>query len=198
MLQPGFYDVPRGMIAAIVTHLNMTTLPDPHPVRPVAGAEITHCVAPDIDWYRDIYRRVGGTDWLWFSRLALSDEALSLILGDPAVSVHVLKVDGVESGFFELDFRTEGRCELAFFGLVPNAIGTGVGRLMMTAALREAWARPIDEVWVHTCTLDHPGAIEFYRRSGFVVTGREVEIAADPRLSGVLPRSAAPHVPIVE
>lgn len=198
MLEPGFHEVPRGTVAAMVTHLNMTEAPDLRSARPLPGAEIKRVGKPETDWYREIYRKVGGEDWLWFSRLALTDEALSAILTDPDVVVFALTLDGVDAGFFELDFRVPGSCELAFFGVVHAAIGRGAGRLMMTEALREAWARPINRLWVHTCTFDHPGAIDFYRRSGFVVTGREVETAIDPRLSGVLPRSAAPHVPIVD
>jgi hypothetical protein len=48
---------------------------------------------------------------------------------------------------------------------------------------------------VHTCTLDHPAALGFYRRHGFVPTKRTIETFPDPRLLGVLPADAAPHIP---
>ena len=67
----------------------------------------------------------------------------------------------------------------------------------MNAAIDRAWSQPIRRFWVHTCTLDHPGAIAFYMRSGFRPFRRQIEIADDPRLSGVLPESAAPHIPII-
>jgi hypothetical protein len=50
---------------------------------------------------------------------------------------------------------------------------------------------------VHTCTLDHPAALAFYQRSGFVAYRRQVEIDDDPRLDGTLPADAAPHVPLI-
>jgi hypothetical protein len=50
---------------------------------------------------------------------------------------------------------------------------------------------------VHTCNLDHPGALAFYVRTGFKPYQRQIEIADDPRLAGVLSRSAAPHVPVL-
>jgi hypothetical protein len=68
----------------------------------------------------------------------------------------------------------------------------------MSRAIERAWAHPIERLWVHTCTLDHPGALAFYVRSGFRPYRRQVEVADDPRLSGALPRNAAPHVPIIE
>jgi hypothetical protein len=45
--------------------------------------------------------------------------------------------------------------------------------------------------------LDHPDALAFYIRSGFRPFRRQIEITDDPRLTGVLPETAAPHVPII-
>jgi ribosomal protein S18 acetylase RimI-like enzyme len=52
-------------------------------------------------------------------------------------------------------------------------------------------------VWVHTCTLDHPSALGFYRRHGFTAIGRAVETFTDPRVLGVLPMDAAPQIPLL-
>ena len=68
----------------------------------------------------------------------------------------------------------------------------------METAAKRAFARPLRRFWVHTCTFDHPSAVDFYRRAGFAPYRRAVEIADDPRLSGLLARSAAPHVPMIE
>jgi GNAT superfamily N-acetyltransferase len=87
---------------------------------------------------------------------------------------------------------------LSFFGLVPEAIGQGAGRWMMNEALRLSWRDTINRVWLHTCTLDHPDALAFYLRSGFKPYARKLEMFPDPRLAGLLPRDAAPHVPIIE
>jgi hypothetical protein len=67
----------------------------------------------------------------------------------------------------------------------------------MNRALKRAWARPIRRFWVHTCTLDHPSALGFYKRSGFRPFRRQVEIAEDPRLSGLVRMNAAAHVPLL-
>jgi hypothetical protein len=52
-------------------------------------------------------------------------------------------------------------------------------------------------MWVHTCSLDHPGAVAFYTRSGFTPYALMIEVADDPRLTGHLPESAGPHVPLI-
>ncbi len=193
----GLTPVPRGNIATIVTSLEMTKrpVPAPLPTAPLRLVRWEH-VAPDK--YRTLYRRVG-TPWLWFSRLALDDAALTDILHDPRVSLWaVTDLQGIEVGIIELDFRSAGACELAFFGLVPELAGKGFGRWMMAHALASAWAPGVLRVWVHTCTLDHPSALGFYRKSGFTPISTAIEQFPDPRVIGLLPQDAAPHIPLLQ
>jgi len=98
----------------------------------------------------------------------------------------------------ELDFRNLPDVEIAFFGLVPEAVGAGTGRWLMDRALEIAWREGVNRVWLHTCTLDHPSAIRFYRSSGFVPYRRTLEVVTDPRLDGLLPMDAAPQIPVIE
>lgn len=198
MLGKGFHDVPPGMLATIVTHLEMREAAALRPAAAPEGAALRHVVSPRLDWYRDLFTRVGGHDWLWFSRLTLTDADLAAILSDPNVEVWALEKDGHAEGLLELDFRQDGDCELAFFGVTAALIGSGAGRYMMNEAIRRAWARPISRFHVHTCTLDHPSALGFYQRSGFTPVRQQVEIAEDPRLTGLMPPSAGPHVPIIK
>lgn len=196
MLGDGFHDIPPGKVAAIVTHLEMR---EPAPLRPVPapeGLELRRVRDPDPDWYRDLFTRVGALDWLWFSRLRMPRDELAAIIRDPDVEVYGLFRGDRAEGLLELDFREPGECELAFLGVTPALIGTGAGRFLMNEAITRAWARPIGRFHVHTCTLDHPGALSFYRRSGFMPVCQQVEIADDPRLTDGFPETAGPHVPI--
>ncbi len=113
------------------------------------------------------------------------------------MEVHALGFNGRDEGLLELDFRVAGECEIAFFGIAHAIVGTGAGRWLMTRAIARAWARPITRVWLHTCSLDSPVALGFYIRSGFTPYDRKVEVYDDPRLTGVLPRAAAPQVPVI-
>jgi GNAT superfamily N-acetyltransferase len=188
----GYTDLPAGTIAAVVTYLEMREPPAVAP--PAATGWSLAPLSGDVDRYRALFSRVGES-WLWFSRLVMSDASLRSILGDPRVKAFALHEDGRDLGLLELDFRQPGECELSFFGVVPEAIGRGFGRVLMAEALRRAWEAPIKRLWVHTCTLDHPRALGFYMRSGFRPYKRAVEIADDPRLKGYLPPAAAPHMP---
>lgn len=196
MLPDGYSDVAPGKIAAVVTHLQMFERPR---LRPESsdGLTLRHVVDPDLDWFRHLYRRVG-EDWLWFSRLQMTDAQLASIIRAQGVDVYALEHEGRDLGLLELDFRTLGDCELAFFGVTAKLIGGGGGRYLMNRALELAWARPIKRLWVHTCTFDHPAALAFYQRSGFRPFRRQIEIADDPRLTGTAPRDAAPHIPVIE
>ncbi len=196
VLSNGLYDVPPGRLATVVTYLEMQA---PAPLRPEQapdGVELAHVPAPDVDWYRDLFSRVGGHDWLWISRMAMTDSELQSILSDPKVEICAIIRNGQAEGFLELDSRQEGECELAFFGVTSALIGTGAGRFLMNEAIRRAWAQPIKRFHVHTCTLDHPGALAFYRRSGFTPIRQQIEIEDDPRVHGDFPPTAGPHVPM--
>jgi GNAT superfamily N-acetyltransferase len=194
-LPDGLFEVGPGKLACIVTSLEMLEQPPLRAAPAPSAFALRRIEDPRPDWYRALFRRVG-EPWLWFSRLLLEDAALTALIADPAVEVFAVDYEGSDAGLLELDFRAPGTCELAFFGLAPELTGRGAGRWLMEQALRRAWSRPIDRLWVHTCTLDHPAALPFYMRSGFRPFRQQVEIADDPRLLGVLPREAAPQVPL--
>jgi GNAT superfamily N-acetyltransferase len=195
-MQDGYTDLPGGKIASVVTYLEMRA---PHPVAtaPKADFAIRKIAAPDNQWYRRIFRAVG-EPWLWFSRLQLSDEDLHAIIGDPAVDIFALSADGVDKGLLEFDGRKFPNIEVAFFGVTLDLVGKGAGAALMAHGLEFEWKRGPQRIWLHTCTADHPSALRFYQKFGFVPYKRGLEIADDPRLTGGMPRSAAPQIPIIE
>ena len=196
ILPDGYSDILAGKIAAVVTHLEMRAPPAPRP-DPDGSWTLRHVAQPELDRFRDLYARVGA-DWLWFSRLRMSDTELAAVIRAEDVEVYALEHDGRDEGLLELDFRNENDCEIVFFGVTAKLIGSGAGRFLMNRAIARAWSRPIRRLWVHTCTFDHPRALSFYLRSGFRPFRRQIEIADDPRLDGTLPRHVAKHVPVIE
>jgi GNAT superfamily N-acetyltransferase len=196
ILPDGYSDVPAGKIAAVVTHLEMTELPA-LPSDPSDAWTLRRVETPALDWYRELYRRVG-EEWLWLSRTQMADAELAAIIQAPLIEIYALVHDDRDEGLLELDFRDAGQCEIAFFGVTAKLIGSGAGHWLMNRALERSWSRPIARLWVHTCTFDHPSALGFYRRAGFRPFRQQVEIANDPRLDGNVPREAARHVPIIE
>lgn len=192
---PGFTELPPGKIAAVATYLDMLRPPSPLHPGPGKGYRLQP-LAGDLRRYRALFAAVG-QPWLWFSRAGMSDGEVRAILGSPDVEAFAVLVEGQDAGLVELNFTSDRECELAFFGLAPAFIGRKLGPVLIAEAIRRAFVRPIGRLWLHTCTLDHPSALPFYIKAGFRPYRRALEVADDPRLTGRLPRDAAPGVPIV-
>mmetsp|Transcript_7578 Transcript_7578/g.13066 ORF Transcript_7578/g.13066 Transcript_7578/m.13066 type:complete len:197 (+) Transcript_7578:1694-2284(+) len=194
MLSDGFHEVPPGKVAMVVTDLEMR-------VPQLRGAALPDGVrfaplAPDVAAYRDLFGRVG-QDWLWYGRTLLDDAELAGILNDPAVQLYTLLKHGRAEALLELDFRIAGACELGYFGLTSALIGTGSGAYLMDRAIALAFEGRIARFHLHTCTIDSPQALGFYRRSGFTPIRQRIEIADDPRITLGYDPALAPHVPII-
>ena len=185
-------EVKAGHVAAVVTYLEMTERPG-DPAIPESPLRLECWERADPDRYRALFRKVGA-NWLWFSRLAMDDSTLAATIAE----VHaVIDPDGAEVGLLELDFRTAGECLIRFLGLVPEMAGQGHGRWLFAHTLALAWQPGVRRVRVHTCTLDHPAALPAYLRAGFRAYARALETFPDPRLAGLLPRDAAPQIPLL-
>lgn len=194
-LRDGYHDLPPGKLASVVTYLEMTA-----PPAPTAGAErrdlsLRRLGPDDAERYAAIYRSIGER-WLWVSRLGLLPEQIATLLGQKGIEAYGLVADGQDAGLVELDLRNQCETELVYFGLAERFIGTGAGRWMMRRTLEIAWSRPIRRLWLHTCTLDHPGAVGFYRKAGLRPYKLAVEIIDDPRVTGALPRDRFPDLPL--
>jgi GNAT superfamily N-acetyltransferase len=203
----GTTSLPRGKIATIVTSLEMTTRPSASPpARDNVKLELLRLNSRQLPRYLALYCALGHR-WMWFSRLVMPQAQLAAILDHPAVEAFAVVKEGRDIGLLELDRRVAGEVEVAFFGLLDNAVGQGIGARLMAQALDMAWgpraleqplpASAITRVWVHTCTFDHPGAVRFYQRSGFAICALGIEVVDDPRLAGHLPLDAAAHVPVL-
>lgn len=181
-------------VATIVTTLEMRQSPPLRPA-PSCSLRLKRWHSPEPERYRTLFRRVGER-WLWFSRLVMGDDALLKIISDPQVEVYAaIDSRGIEVGMLELDLRRAGETEISYFALVPELAGQGLGRWLMAQALTLAWRPGTSRVWLHTCTLDHPSALNFYRAQGFRPVARTIETFADPRAIGVLPTDVAPQIP---
>ena len=184
---------PPRLLDVTVSYLEMTIAPKRAPAKPPITAgplSLQRAVKPTLSFYRYLQRSVGDS-WLWWERQAIADEALAAIVQDEAVEIYVLSVGGVPAGFAELDFREmPQRAELAYFGLLPDFIGRGLGRYLLGWAIERAWHRePAPErLTVNTCTLDHPGALSGYQKAGFEIVDRVTRQIEDPLAAGHVPR----------
>lgn len=117
-------------------------------------------------FYRYLYGEVGRL-YHWIDRLSWTDEELVAHLAQDRLSLFVLYYEGAPAGFFELFKEENGSTELAYFGLVQEFIGKGLGKHLLSAAVEQAWQDGANRVWLHTCTLDDPAALPNYIKRGF-------------------------------
>lgn len=190
----GLTDIPPGKIAAIVTFLELRERPAPPPERP--DLRVRRLGREASDGYRRLFARIG-QDWLWFSRLIMAEPDLLALIADPDTGIDVLEDRSGPIGLVETVRQGPDEAKIAFFGVVAEAQGTGAARFLMRRTLQRLRADGVERVWLHTCTFDHPAAMRFYLGEGFRAFRVAVEIADDPRLNGLVPRSAAPHIPVI-
>ena len=187
--------VPAGKLRSVVTYLAMKAAP-PHasPAPPPGIAIRRRWAMPAADYLR-LYHAIGD-DWLWWSRLTWDEAALQDHILEEETEIYVAEAGGEEIGLIELDVRPAPDIELRYFGVIPSWIGKGLGGWLLACAIAAVARHAPRRMILNTCTFDHPGALAFYRRHGFAVTHSEVEFVDDPRLTGLLPLDAAPHVPL--
>jgi GNAT superfamily N-acetyltransferase len=166
-----------GRLPITITHLEMVRADWTKRGRaPDIAVAIEHVGGPTAALYRELYDRVG-RPWLWYERRLLPDAALQALLDRADHELHVARHDGELVGYFEL-----GGNELAFFGLMLPYIGRRIGPWLLDRAIERAFARGIVRLELNTNTLDHPRALDTYRKAGFRVVRSDSAELRDPRV----------------
>ncbi len=158
-----------------VTHLEMRSPADfRRSERIPPDVLLLRALVPSPELGRFLYTAVGG-GWYWRERLAWTWQRWSDWLSRPEVETWVAYQNGTPAGYFELEARPDASSQITYFGLLPSFIGKGLGGYLLTQAVDRAWQmRPgVTRVWVHTCTLDHPGALPNYVGRGFRIFKEE-------------------------
>lgn len=166
---------PAIRVAVDVTFLRMDLPPAPPPAPLPEDARVAVVAAPTVPFYRYLYNTVG-QDYVWWLRRTAGDAEIAAVLADPAVSIHVLYRGGAPAGFYELERRGGGQTNIAYFGLLPHAVGQGMGTAFLRHAIDEGWTRGTRQLTVNTCTADHPRALPNYRAAGFTEVRRVREV----------------------
>ena len=165
-----------GVREVVVTELEMTDRGQLRAAPPPAvEATLVRAGRPAPELSRFLYRAVGG-DWYWLERLDWSYEQWLAWVSAPGHELWTCWVDGVPAGYAELDRQPGGDVEIAYFGLLPDFTGLGLGGWLLTRAVERAWeGEGTRRVWLHTCELDSPVALANYRARGFVPCRTYVE-----------------------
>ena len=169
--------MPGDKISYEVTYLEMNTQPDIEwPEPPSGDIFVLHSKKPSSRYFFDLYRAVG-EEYEWTDKYELPLKEIDAFLSHSFVQMFTFFKNGWTAGFFVLDRRILGICDLAYFGLVPEAIGFGYGEYLLKFAVKESWKeKDMQLLTVNTNTLDHPNALPLYEKIGFKITRNEKEI----------------------
>lgn len=152
-----------------IYYLEMTGRSAFRPTAAPEGFELVEVDPPDPVVNREFYRRVGAP-WRWTDRLCWSLDDWRHYVERGELTTLVGRAGDRDVGYCELEHQAAGNVQIAYFGLLPEFIGQGLGGPLLSAAIERAWRLPeTRRVWVHTCTHDHVHALENYRRRGFEI-----------------------------
>ncbi len=192
-----FAELNPTAIALIFTYMEMTERPVLAAEQPDYPLRLERLERPSRADYLALFRLVG-EPWLWCERLLETEAGLDAILKDPSHQVYAVRDErDAPVGMLDLEFGRPGEAKIAYLGLLPDLTGQGHGRWLIGEALRLAWRPDVDSLHLVTNSIDHPAAIRSYLRAGFRPFARAIGTRKDPRLEGLYPLSAAPHVPII-
>jgi GNAT superfamily N-acetyltransferase len=127
---------------------------------------------------RWFYEQIG-RDFAWTDRLGWSDERWRSWA--ERVETWIATVEGEPAGYFELEPRGAW-IQIAYFGLLADYRGLGIGGHVLTRALRRGFELGA-RVRVHTNTLDGAHALDNYRARGMTIVGTRTEqrlVSASP------------------
>ena len=123
------------------------------------------------DLNKFFYKQIGKKHQ-WVDRLIWQDKNWVEYVSNKNLKTFILQKNNDFVGYFELLFN-KNECEIAYFGILEEFIGNGYGGFLLSEAIRIGF-KNANRIWVHTCSLDHPNAIENYKSRGMKVFKTEI------------------------
>ncbi|HME87691.1 MAG TPA: GNAT family N-acetyltransferase [Chthoniobacterales bacterium] len=158
------------METLVTTYFEMCAPDQLRPKRAYARFRVREIEHRDWRFNREMYFRVG-EQWCWIDKRRWTDKQWIKYASVPELRTFAAYYDDALAGYYELRLDDDGDVEIAYFGLLPEFIGHGLGGALLTSAIEQAWKilpKP-SRVWVHTCNRDHPQALANYQARGMSI-----------------------------
>jgi GNAT superfamily N-acetyltransferase len=152
-----------------ITHLELTSREQW--IRRTGGGrdlDVRECIVKQPRFNRFLYEYVGA-DWQWTDRLVWSAEQWRDFAAADNLRTFVAQRQGSIAGYYELQHQEGDNVEIVSFGLTPEFVGRRYGGPLLDSAIENAFAWNARRVWLHTCTNDHPNALNNYLKSGLKI-----------------------------
>ena len=106
----------------------------------------------------------------WIDRLNWTEEKWIEYASSQNVKTYILKNKSDLVGFFELIFHFKNKeVEIAYFGILEEYQNKKIGSFLLSEAIKKSFAKNINRVWLHTCSLDHKNALDNYLARGMKI-----------------------------
>jgi GNAT superfamily N-acetyltransferase len=160
----------------VTTYLEMRSPNQLRPKHADVQFQVREKTQRDWRFNRELYFRVG-EQWDWIDKRVWTDDQWKEYATAGELRTFAGYHDDVLAGYYELRRDKDGGVEIAYFGLLPEFIGRGLGGALLTSAIEGAWRTEPNpcRVWVHTCNRDHPQALSNYQARGMIVYKVEEE-----------------------
>ena len=115
------------------------------------------------------YKNIGKKHY-WKDRLSWSDRNWIEYTENKNLETYILKFKKDLVGYFELLHHEEkNEIEIAYLGLLEEYQNQKLGSFLLTSAIKEAFLKKTNRIWVHTCSLDHKNALNNYLSRGMKI-----------------------------
>ncbi len=120
------------------------------------------------------YKQIGKKHQ-WIDRLNWTNNEWIKYVKNKNLKTFILKKNNELVGFFELILNYEiCEGEIAYLGILEDYFSNGCGGYLLTQAIKKSFEEGVKRVWVHTCSLDHPNAIQNYKSRGMKIFKTEI------------------------
>ena len=124
---------------------------------------------PDFQINKFFYKQIG-KDHRWVDRLSWNEKNWIDYVENSTVKTYILNDQEDPIGYFEQIFHVEKKsCEIAYFGILKEHYGKKYGGFLLTEAIKNSFINDVENVWVHTCSLDHKYALKNYQARGMKI-----------------------------
>lgn len=166
----------EGTRKEVTTYYLEMTSPDALREKPIpAELTVTEARIKQYQLNRFMYRWVGGP-WDWTEKRVWTESQWKSHAEEDRLRTWIAYCQGTPAGYYELQQQDDGNVEITNFGLATRFVGQGLGGPFLSHAIKSAWGwEGTQRVWVHTCTKDHPSALQNYKSRGMMVYRTETK-----------------------
>ena len=158
-------------------YLEITSLKDFKEVKKPSGNYSVKLAEPkDFQLNKFFYKNIG-KKYHWIDRLVWSELDWTIYVSNKKLFTYVLKDNNEFVGYFEMLFDEKVKnSEIAYFGILEEYHEKKLGGYLLSEAIKVAFSKGAQRMWVHTCSKDHKNALKNYLARGMKVFKSETLI----------------------